>query len=753
MQRIPSIIPATSAASTISDKSECSEYPEDSKDSETSILDGIIAENARRNKMIASRFVPSTGEGCIHHRTSVRIRGYLPELIFIPDEMMSDERVSRLTICQSLKEYARLTRQSDTEAEEMFETLRCRYDFCYWAWRYVRIKPKDGGDDVPFVLNRPQRRLVEAFERQRLAGEPIRLIVLKARQWGGSTVTQIYMAWLQLMHRKGLNSLVVGHVKTASAEVSSMFEKLIDRYPLRLLECAENHGEEESVAHPTTITDCCEVFMPADDNGVVATSTKPTTKGGPQKIVGDRNTRLLRYIPLRNCKIKVGSAETPNSARGGDSALVHCTEVAFWRKTDNKTPEDIVRSACAGASYKPYTMIVYESTANGTGNFFHREYNAAKHGESMFSPLFVAWWQIEQYALPVSSPKDMAHWLWENRLSESVSSNREESGQYLWRLWEMGATLEAINWYIHERRKYNDHSNMAAEFPSDDIEAFQNSGSHVFDVNKVELFRKGCRPPREKGEIVADGMKGWKALENLRFASDGTGLLWVWSPPEHFDDGRIADRYEVVVDIGGRSSKADWSVICVIDRYWMMMGERPTVCAQWYGHTDMDLLAWKAVQIAEYYDHALLIVESNTLETHDDAHWLEGGDQSSYILNEIREVYDNLYARRQSAEDIQQRRPVKYGFHTNIKTKPEIISTLVEAVREQLYVERDERCLEEFLTYVRRQNGSYGAVDGQHDDLLMTRAIGLHICFHEMPLPKKVGRRMASCNNKKPRIW
>ena len=730
-----------------------SEY---SDHSEKSIIDDIVAENARRNEVIDSPFIPSTGEGCLHHRTSVRIRGYLPELISIPDEMMNDERVSRLIICQSLDEYARRTRQTKTEAEEMFETLRCRYDFCYWAWRYVRIKPKDGGDDVPFVLNRPQRRLVETFERQRLAGEPIRVIVLKARQWGGSTVTQIYMAWLQLMHRKGLNSLIVGHVKTASAEVSSMFDKLIERYPLRLLECAENHSQENDATntHPAAIADCCEVFLPANDNGGETIPTKSSTKGGTQKIVGDRNTRLLRYIPLRNCKIKVGSAETPNSARGGDSALVHCTEVAFWRKTDNKTPEDIIRSACAGASYKPYTMIVYESTANGTGNFFHREYTAAKHGESMFSPLFVAWWQIEQYTLPVASPRDMASRLWENRLSESVTSNREESGHYLWHLWEMGATLEAINWYIHERRKYNDHSNMAAEFPSDDIEAFQNSGSHVFDANKVEQFRSCCLPPHEKGEMMADGIKGWKALEHLHFSTDGSGLLWIWSHPEHFDDSRIVDRYEVIVDIGGRSSKADWSVICVIDRYGMMMSEQPAVCAQWYGHTDMDLLAWKAVQIAEYYDHALLIIESNTLETHDDAHWLEGGDQSSYILNEIREVYDNLYARRQSAEDIQQRRPVKYGFHTNIKTKPEIISTLVEAVREQLYVERDERCLDEYLNYVRRQNGSYGAVDGQHDDLLMTRAIGLHICFHEMPLPRRVEKHKR-CGRviKKPGIW
>ena len=53
-----------------------------------------------------------------------------------------------------------------------------------------------------------------------------------------------------------------------------------------------------------------------------------------------------------------------------------------------------------------------------------------------------------------------------------------------------------------------------------------------------------------------------------------------------------------------------------------------------------------------------------------------------------------------------------------------------------MYVERDEDCLDEYLTYECRQNGSYGALPGRHDDLLMTRAIGLHICCCEMPLPR-----------------
>ena len=57
-------------------------------------------------------------------------------------------------------------------------------DFPYWAAKYAYIKRKGGGDDILFTLNRPQRRLVATLEEMRTARKPIRLIVLKARQWG-----------------------------------------------------------------------------------------------------------------------------------------------------------------------------------------------------------------------------------------------------------------------------------------------------------------------------------------------------------------------------------------------------------------------------------------------------------------------------------------------------------------------------------------------------------------------------------------
>ena len=65
-------------------------------------------------------------------------------------------------------------------------------------------------------------------------------------------------------------------------------------------------------------------------------------------------------------------------------------------------------------------------------------------------------------------------------------------------------------------------------------------------------------------------------------------------------------------------------------------------------------------------------------------------------------------------------------------------------MREGLYVEREEDCLSEYMTYVETDNGGYEAMKGCHDDRLMTRAIGMPVCMHEMDIPRIV-ERTAGC--------
>ncbi len=680
----------------------------------------IIAENDRRNAVIFKKFNPVTGEGSIGRRVRVEIDDFPIPAQWLPELMIRVPLVRRLRKAGCVAAFLHSIGEEDTEGNrrkvvQQFVRIRIRYDFAFWAAVFVFIKCKGGGADCLFRLTRPQRRFVEKLESLRLAGKPIRLVLLKARQWGGSTTSQLYMAWLQLVHRTGLNSLIIAHQGSGSDEIKSMFDRMIGNYPVWLLHQA---GEAYDESEP--------------------------------KIVGVGHSGSISRVPQRNCNIKIGTAERPDSCRGGDYNLVHLSEVGIWKATDGKKPEDIVRSACSGVLDRPYTMIVYESTANGTGNFFHKEYIAAKNGRSQFEALFVSWFDIDLYRTPFADGDERERFaasIVAGKDSEAVLSDREECGRYLWWLWEKGATLEAIKWYIGARKKYNDHGAMAAEFPSDDIEAFVHSGRRVFDKYKVERMRPMCRPPQYTGELVADGDEGAKAFENLRFDADTQGRLAVWNMPEADGDGEIVkDRYLVSVDVGGRWAKADWSVVCVFDRMFMIDGGSPCVVAQWYGHTDIDILAWKAAQIAKWYNDALLVIESNTVESKEA---VTEGDQSLFILNQIKAEYDNLYAREQSEEDIKEGLPRKYGFHTNRRTKGVIISNLVKVIREKMYVERDSRCLDEYINYEQKANLSYGAIPGEHDDMLMTRAIGLHVCFNEMPLPRVVKKSSIVVHRKK----
>lgn len=675
----------------------------------------LLAENDRRNEIMFAKFDPVTGEGSIGERVRVSIADFAIPVQWLPVEMMDIPLVKKLVKAGSIDKFLSSVMHVEPNDDDFIKVsrtlirLRFKHDFPFWTATLVYIHNKDAGKDVLFRLWYPQRILVSRFEAKRKAGEPIRLILLKARQWGGSTTTQLYMAWLQFFHKKGLNSLIIAHQGTASDEIKDMFDLMIKKHPVEFL---HRLGEVYSENEP--------------------------------KLVGVGKSGSTHRVPQRECKIKVGTAERPNGCRGGAYSLVHLSEVGLWQKTEGKSPEDIVRSACSGILANPYTMIVMESTANGTGNFFHREYSAAADPKvkSQYEALFIAWFQIEHYSMPFNSAEELrafAKKLWENRNNAYTPSNREESGRYLWSLWERGASLEAIHWYIYERAGKNDFAVMAAEFPSDDVEAFVHSGTMVFDKYLVKQFEPYCRKPKFVGEVYADADEGEEALSNLRFREDRQGLLSIWAMPEKFDDYEVTDRYLTVVDVGGRSNKADWSVIVVFDRLSMIDGsEPPSVVAQWYGHCDIDRLAWRAAQIAAFYNDSLLVIESNTLETHDKERQVEGGDQSQYILNQISDIYPNLYARKQSEDEIREGAPRKYGFHTNVATKPMIISTLVKVIRERLYIERDKRCLDEYDTYERKPNGAYGAIVGKHDDLLMTRAIGLHICYREMEMPEFV---------------
>ena len=127
------------------------------------------------------------------------------------------------------------------------------------------------------------------------------------------------------------------------------------------------------------------------------------------------------------------------------------------------------------------------------------------------------------------------------------------------------------------------------------------------------------------------------------------------------------------------------------------------------------------MQVAEWFCHALLAVEANSLDPKG-----QEGDHTLTILDTIKEHYDNLFSRTDPVQ-IREGRPKRYGFHTNAASKTDLVTQMTKRLREILYIERDKRALDEIEWYELKPDGSYGAVEGKHDDIYMSRAIALKV--------------------------
>ena len=81
----------------------------------------------------------------------------------------------------------------------------------------------------------------------------------------------------------------------------------------------------------------------------------------------------------------------------------------------------------------------------------------------------------------------------------------------------------------------------------------------------------------------------------------------------------------------------------------------------------------------------------------------------------------------ENPEKIREGLPVKWGFHTNSSTKPMVINALAQGLRNCGFIDPDARLYHECDTYEIDQYGAYNAVDGQHDDIIMSTAIGIYV--------------------------
>ena len=162
------------------------------------LLKGMLTENERRVAVLMRTYKPITGEGAPGMRFEFRLTDFLDgQKLYLPVEMLAENFIKALVNCGSFDGYIQRYLPDDGDYDTQFEAvmryfiwLRCKYDFLFFAGAYAKIKNKDGGPDINFRLRPAQLKLLAVLEDMRKQNRPIRVILLKCRQWGGSTLLE-----------------------------------------------------------------------------------------------------------------------------------------------------------------------------------------------------------------------------------------------------------------------------------------------------------------------------------------------------------------------------------------------------------------------------------------------------------------------------------------------------------------------------------------------------------------------------------
>ena len=310
----------------------------------------------------------------------------------------------------------------------------------------LKIKTKSG-TVVPFRLNDAQRKLYAVAKRQQDAGKPVRLIILKARQLGFSTLTE-GLIFHACATRKNVNALIVAHREDATANLFRMSKLFYDELPAPVKPMLRASNAQELVFE------------------------------NPSKLRSEREAR-----PGLRSRIRCATAGGRGIGRSDTLQCVHLSEYAFWPDGADGKASTLAGILQAVPSL-PGTMVVIESTANGFEDFKER-WDAAVAGENDFEPVFFAWFENPDYSMPVVPGTE---WTPEER--ELRDAYRLTDGQLQWRRWcianNCGGSLDVFR----------------QEYPASPGEAFLHSGTGVFDNEQIVLRLERLPEPAGRGEFT-----------------------------------------------------------------------------------------------------------------------------------------------------------------------------------------------------------------------------------------------------------
>lgn len=245
--------------------------------------------------------------------------------------------------------------------------------------KYVKIRDK-AGNIIDLKLNEPQEKLYEIIKKQKQEGKPVRIVILKARQMGFSTLVESIL-FKETATKFNVNTGIVAHKEDSTTNLFNMSKRIYDNLPIEMKPSKKASNAKELI------------FDNQDGTGLKS-------------------------------KIKCMTAGAEGIGRSDTFNNLHISEYAFWPGNKKETLLGLMQSV----PNLPNTIVIIESTANGYEDF-KDIWDRAVNGESDFIPLFVGWNELKEYQMQYTGFKLTEE---EQKLVDVYNLSLE---QITWRRW------------------------------------------------------------------------------------------------------------------------------------------------------------------------------------------------------------------------------------------------------------------------------------------------------------------------------
>lgn len=518
---------------------------------------------------------------------------------------------------------------------------------------FVMISKKDGTFGK-MTLNPAQRIVMDEVERRMKAKIPVRIRILKSRQQGATALCVALGMWWACCHENA-SYAVVAHKETSASSIYDRARVIYTNLPREI---------------------------------------RPmTSKFNSERIFFDGNSGEIQGLRSR---VFFGTAGGGELFRGETINFLHKSEKAFWDDTEGL----LDKSLNATVPKLPETFIIDETTANGY-NRFKDEWDRSVRGENDYTPIFLAWYLSEEYAM--TPPPNFVMTEAEKVMALQFDLTKE---QIYWRRYTIENDFEGRELFFDQ------------EYPITPEVAFIASGFGVFGGDLTREGYNNVRTPvrEEIPNMLVEPLLVFEQPEIFEEIEYGDKVVFDDKEQKwvniHNDiivgqTTRVAN-YTIGIDTSGLGQ--NWNVIAV----WHNIKKK--CVAVWRQQTiSEEKLADVAIAIGNKYHEALIACETNYSHSVYD-----------YL---VAKKYKQLYL-RENIERISKIPQAIYGWYTTNRNKSSIISTLKKTLTENPSAIQDKEFwfeAEYFLLEDAVKNVMNSA-NGHNDDNIMAQAIACFVC-------------------------